>query len=134
MSPSAKSQRSIRRGRTAFELAVLLISIAATASVIGGLIASKVSGASGDADIRASVRATGQQASGGEIYEVVIRNVGGKTAENVVFEVTLGEETRELEILSVSKGDEEMATVVFPPGARGTAEVQILSYHMTTRG
>jgi uncharacterized protein (TIGR02588 family) len=133
MSPVKKPSR-VRRGRTTFELVVLILAIAATASVIGGLIASKVSGASGDTDIRANVRATGRQASGGVIYEVVIRNAGGKTAENVVLEVTLGEETRELEILSVSKGDEETATVVFPPGSTGTPDVEVLSYHMTTRG
>jgi hypothetical protein len=72
--------------------------------------------------------------SGGAIYEVVIRNVGDKTAENVMVEVTVGQEVRELEILSVGKADKETATVLFPSGTSDPATVRILSYHATTRG
>jgi uncharacterized protein (TIGR02588 family) len=129
MSSSRKQRR-----RTAFEIAVLAVSIAAVALVVVGLIVAAIGGGDGGADLRATVRATGRQASGGELYEVLIRNVGDETAENVVIEVTLGEETRELELLSVSKGDEEKATIVFPLGASGVASVDVLSYHETTRG
>lgn len=131
---SRRSSSGVRRERTRLELAVLFVSLAATASVVVGLIASGVTGASGGADLVATVNDTGRRASGGTVYELTIRNRGGETAENVVVEVTVGEETRELEILSVSKGDEEVATVIFPLGTTGAATARVLSYHQTTRG
>lgn len=124
----------LRRKRTPLELGVLAFSLAATVAVVGGLLASSVSGGDGGPDLRASARPTGEERSGGAVYEVVIRNVGGESAENVVVEVAIGEQVRELEILSVGKGDEETATVVFAPGTREPATVRILSYHATTRG
>lgn len=49
---------------------------------------------------------------------------GGETAENVVLEVRVGEELRELEILSIAKNDEEKAITVFPPEMAGRATVR----------
>ena len=123
-----------RRTRTPFEIAVLVIAITAVALIVAGLVIARLTGESGPPDLRVTVRGTGEQGSGGDLYEVSIRNVGGETAENVVIEVTLGDETREVEILSVAKGDEEQATVVFPAGSTGAPSARVLSYHMTTRG
>ena len=125
---------SLRRKRTPLELGVLVFSLAATAAVVTGLVAARLSGADGGPDLRASARPTGEERSEGAIYEVIILNAGGKTAENVMVEVAVGDEVRELEILSVAKGDDETATVVFPTGTRDQATVRILSYHATTRG
>jgi uncharacterized protein (TIGR02588 family) len=126
-------KRKARDARTPFEIAVLAVSVAATAAVVAGLVAFGLNG-KGPADLRAAVVETGIRASGGVVYEVTVRNLGGETAENVVLEVLAGEETRELELLSVSKGDEEKATVIFSVGTAGPATARVLSYHETTRG
>lgn len=126
--------RGLRRKRTSLELGVLVVSFLAAGAVVAGLVVSSFTGGEGGPDLRASTRPTGDARSGGTLYEVMVRNTGGETAENVVIEVTVGNETRELDILSVSKGDEEKAIVVFPPGTSGPATVEILSYHGTTRG
>jgi uncharacterized protein (TIGR02588 family) len=131
MSPG---KRGARRSRTLFETIALAVSLAAVSSIVIGLVLAAASGAKGPADLRASIRATGVVLSGGDVYELTVRNVGGETAENVVIEITLGEETRELELLSVSKGDDETASVIFPSGGTGTPLVEVLSYHETTRG
>lgn len=130
----SRAGRGLRRKRTALELVVLIVSVLAAGAVVAGLIVSSFTGGAGAPDLRAVAHATGEERSGGVVYEVTIRNAGGETAENVVLEVTVGTELRELEILSVSKGDEETATVVFPRGTSGDATVEILSYHATTRG
>ena len=130
----SRSRSRVRRGRTPLELAVLLVSLAAVASVVAGLIIASATGGEGPPDLVAVARPTGLERSGGALYELLVRNQGGQTAENVVVEVTVGSETREVEILSVSKGDEEVASVVFPRGTDGTAEARVLSYHETTRG
>lgn len=131
MSPA---KRGVRRSRTLFETIVLAVALAAVSSIVLGLVAARISGSRGAADLRASIRATGEAVSGGELYELTIRNVGGETAENVVIEITIGEETRELELLSISKGDDEKASIIFPSGSTGTPVVEVLSYHETTRG
>jgi hypothetical protein len=131
MSPA---KRGLRRGRTPFELAVLVVSLAATGAVVVGLVASGLRAGPDVADLRVTVRDWGVRVSEGAAFEVVVRNVGDKTAENVVVEVLAGEETRELELLSVSKRDEETATVIFPVGTTGPAAARVLSYHETTRG
>lgn len=131
MSPA---RRGIRRGRTPLELGVLIVSILAVATVAGGLIVANVRGGERRPDLHATVRGSGAQASGGVVYEVIVRNRGGQTAENVVVEVMVGDESRELDILSVAKDDEEVASVVFPPGTSGAGTARVLSYHETTRG
>jgi uncharacterized protein (TIGR02588 family) len=131
MSPA---KRGVWRGRTPFEIAVLVFSLAATGAVVAGLVAFGVTSGPDVADLRVTVRETGVRASGGAVFEVTVRNVGDKTAENVVVEVLAGDESRELELLSVSKRDEETATVIFPVGTTGPASARVLSYHETIRG
>lgn len=130
----SRSRRGLRRERTKLELGVLLVSVAAVGTVVVGLVVAGVSGGTGPPDLRATVGPSGVERSGGAVYELSVRNQGGQTAENVVVEVSVGSETREVEILSVSKGDEEVASVVFPRGTAGTATARVLSYHETTRG
>ena len=130
----SRSKRGLWRKRTPFEVAVLVVSLAATGSVLVGLVTFGITSGPKVADLRVTVSETGVAASGGVLYEVTVRNVGSKTAENVVVEIEAGEETRELELLSVSKGDDETATVVFPPSTRGPATATVQSYHETTRG
>lgn len=129
----SRSRRGVRRKRTFFETAVLVISLAAAAAVVGGLLVSGLTGPSGPADLSVAVQPTEARGSGGVVYEVIVSNRGGQTAENVVIEVTAGDETRELEILSVSKQDEEIAAVIFPAGS-DPPTARVLSYHETTRG
>ena len=112
----------------------MITSLLAIAAVVAGLIAASTSGGEGPPDLRTSVAPVGVERSGGVIYELTVENRGGATAENVVVEITVGEESREIEVLSVAKGDEESATVVFPPGTSGAAGAVVLSYHETTRG
>ncbi|HVF11986.1 MAG TPA: hypothetical protein VNA87_02765, partial [Actinomycetota bacterium] len=50
----------------------------------------------------------------GKTYEVTVSNDGGTTAEEVVVEVVAGDTTREIQFRAISKGDQEMATVVLP--------------------
>ena len=128
------AKRGLRRKRTALELSVLVVSVIAIAAVIGGLIVASVTGGEGTPDLRTSVAVPGVEGSGGVVYKVLVENRGGESAENVVIEITLGSEMREIQILSVAKGDEEEASVVFPPGTTGKPTARVLSYHSTTRG
>ena len=118
------SSRGIRRSRTSLELGVLVISLAATGAIVAGLVVAGVSGGDGGPDVRACARPTGVEPSGSVIYEVEIRNLGGQTAENVTLEVSVGNEVREIEVLSVAKGDSETLTLVFPPGTDSAATVR----------
>jgi uncharacterized protein (TIGR02588 family) len=130
----SRTGRGVGRKRTPLELGVLVVSILATAAVVVGLAVSAVTGGEGGPNVRATARPTGEERSGGAVYELTIRNDGGETAENVVIEVAVGDEVRELELLSVAKGDDETATVIFPSGTSEDATVRILSYHASTRG
>jgi uncharacterized protein (TIGR02588 family) len=126
--------RGIARKRTPLELGVLIVSVLSVLAIVVGLVVSGITGGAGGPDLRASAEPTGEERSGGAVYEVSIRNDGGETAENVVVEVTIGDQVREFELLSVAKGDEETATLIFPPGTSQDATVRILSYHSSTRG
>lgn len=127
------SRRSLRRERTPFEKGVLAVSILAVGSIIAGLLLASTTGAEGPPDLRVSVAETPINRSGGVVYAVTVRNVGGETAANVVIEVVVGGESREIELVSVAKGDEEEASAIFPPGTSGTARASVLSYHRATR-
>jgi hypothetical protein len=98
------------------------------------LLVAAVSGPSGPADLAVSIAGEPQRAGGGVVYQLTVRNKGGETAENVVIEAVIGSESREVTLLSVARGDEEQASVVFPEGATGPPQVQVLSYNSTTRG
>jgi pyruvate kinase len=60
--------------------------------------------------------------------EVMVENVGGTSAENVIVEVTVGDVTREVDLNLVAKGDTESATVVVPADATGRPRAEVVSY------
>lgn len=129
MTAKRNSGRSgVGRKRTTFEWVVLLVSLAATLAVVVGLVVSELSGDRGPVDLRVSVADAGEPASGGRPLEVTVTNVGGTSAENVTIEVTVGDVVREVTLDLVAKGDEESAEVVFPAGATGPPQAEVLSY------
>ena len=130
----SKRRVQIRRGRTPLELSVLVASLVAIAVVVVGLVVAGVTGGEGPPDLKTSVDPVAVERSGGVVYQVAVENRGGESAENVVIEIVIGSETREIEILSVARGDQEEASVVFPPGTTGRSTARVLSYHSTTRG
>jgi hypothetical protein len=125
---TAAKDRGVRRKRTSFEWALLLVSLAAALGLVVGLAISGVTGASGPADLEIGIAAVGVPASGGRPLEITVTNVGGTSAENVVVEVTVGDISRQVTLELVAKGDEESATVVVPAGASATPHAEILSY------
>lgn len=137
MSPAAAKARRVRtratRERSPFEIATLSVAVLAIAAVLVALFVSEVRVASGPADLRVQVTPAGTPHSGGAPYDVVVRNVGGETAENVEIEVTLGTETRTLTLPAVTRSDEERGTVVFPAGSSGAPEATIQSYTEVAR-
>lgn len=115
MSPSAGTQNRWLRKRTVLEWSVLVIALIAIVSVAAGLVIYSLSSETGPPDLRVDMRPTsGQDGS----YVVRVTNRGGTTAEDVVIEVTLGVETRQVEFMAVAKGDREEAIVVL----EGTGE------------
>lgn len=123
MSPAAKKDAK----STSFEVTVLVASIAAIVAVVAGLVVAGVQRVPEGPELKATVVRQGE-ASGGVAYVVRVRNDGGRTAETVVVEVTVGEETREAQIFAVARSDEETAVVIFPPGTTGGASAEIQSY------
>lgn len=124
---TAAKGRGIRRERTTFEWALLLVSVAAALTLVVGLAISGVTGASGPADLQIDI-AAGVPASGGQPLEITVTNVGGTSAENVVIEVTVGDISREVTLELVAKGDEESATVIVPADASATPHAGVVSY------
>ena len=120
--------RGIRRNRTPFEWALLVVSLAATLAVVAGLSASRLAGPRGPADLRVTVKDADGPASGGRPLEVTVTNVGGTSAQNVIVEVTVGDVTREVNLDLVAKGDTESAAVVVPAGAAGPPRAEVVSY------
>jgi uncharacterized protein (TIGR02588 family) len=116
------------RERTPFEWAILVVSLAATLAVMAGLVVSGLAGPGGPADLRVTVAGDDRPASGGRPLEVLVENLGGTSAENVIVEVTVGEVTREVDLDLVAKGETESATVVVPTGATGQAQAEVVSY------
>ncbi|MGH2690120.1 MAG: hypothetical protein ACRDKW_15140 [Actinomycetota bacterium] len=128
MSGGRKRPGGLKRKRSALEWALLLVSLAAIAGVVGSLVSYGLRAGGGPADLRVEARFTGT-GSGGSVFEVTVRNEGGATAERVMLEVTLGDVTREADIDVVAKGDREAAFVVFPTGDAGSAPVvRVVSY------
>ena len=124
----ASGSRGIRRERTPFEWALLVVSLVATVAVVAGLAVSGLAGARGPADLRVTVADAGGPASGGRPLEVTVTNAGGTSAENVIVEVTVGNVIREVNLDLVAKGDAESATVVVPTDAAGTPRAVVVSY------
>jgi uncharacterized protein (TIGR02588 family) len=124
----ASGSRGIRRERTPFEWALLVISLAATLAVVAGLVVSELAGPRGPADLRVTIADADEPASGGRPLEVTVTNVGGTSAENVIVEITVGEVTREVDLDLVAKGDTESAVVVVPADAAGAPHAAVVSY------
>jgi uncharacterized protein (TIGR02588 family) len=124
----ASGSRGIGRERTPFEWALLLVSLAATLSVIAVLVMGGVTGPGGPADLRVTIADAGEDARGGRPLEVIVTNAGGTSALNVLVEVTVGDVTREMSLDLVAKGDTESATVVLPAGATGEPHADVVSY------
>jgi uncharacterized protein (TIGR02588 family) len=120
--------RGIRRERTPFEWALLVVSLAATLAVVAGLVASGLEGPRGPADLRVTLEDADGPASGGRRLEVTVTNVGGTSAQNVIVEVTVDDVTREVNLDLVAKGDTESAGVVVPAGATGPPRAEVVSY------
>jgi uncharacterized protein (TIGR02588 family) len=125
---STRTSGGIARRRTAFEWAVLAVSLSATLIVAAGLVASELIGPDGPADLRVIVADEGVLASGGRSLEVTVTNAGGTSSENVIVEVTVGDITREADLDLVAKGDTESAVVVVPIDAAGEPAAQVVSY------
>lgn len=108
----SKATTGIRRHRTPFEWSILAVSIAAIATIAGGLVLFSVSSNSSPPDLRASLRVDGDH--------LVLRvdNRGGTTAEDVIVEISRGPSVVEVTFRSIAKGDFEEATVsIRGPGA-----------------
>lgn len=124
----ASGDRGLRRKRTPFEWALLVVSLAATLAMVAGLVVSGLAGPRGPADLRVTVSDAGGPASGGRPLEVTVTNVGGTSAENVIVEVTVGDVTREVNLDLVAKGDTESAAVVVPADATDEPRAEVASY------
>ena len=124
----ASGRPGIRRKRTPFEWALLVVSLAATLTVAAGLVVSELAGPHGPVDLRVTIADAGRPASGGRPLEVTVTNVGGASAENVIVEVTVGDVTREVNLDVVAKGDTESAAVVVPADAPGPPHAEVVSY------
>jgi uncharacterized protein (TIGR02588 family) len=124
----ASGSRGIRRERTPFEWALLVVSLAATLAVVAGLVVSELAGPRGPADLRVTIADADEPASGGRPLEVTVKNVGGTSAENVIVEITVGEVTREVNLDLVAKSDTESAVVVVPADAAGPPHAAVVSY------
>jgi uncharacterized protein (TIGR02588 family) len=124
----AAASRGIGRERTPFELALLVVSLAATLAVVAGLVVSGLTGPHGPADLRVTIADADEPASGGRPLEITVSNVGGTSAENVIVEVTVGDLTREVNLDLVAKGDTESATVVVPADSADPAHAEVVSY------
>lgn len=119
----------LKRERTPFEWALLAIALVAIGTVVVGLFRYAGQKAGGEAELAVEVADTGKLVDGGPQIEVTVRNTGGSGAEQVVTEVKMGEETREVTMTRIPKDDDASALVVFPPGTTGTPEGELLSYN-----
>lgn len=124
----SRASQGIRRDRTPLEIGILVISLLAIVAVVVALLMSDLRVATGPPDLRATVRQAGAPRSGGVPYEVLVRNEGGETAQNVEIEVTVDSETRTLNLTAVTRGDEETGVVLFPSGTTGAARAEVQSY------
>ncbi len=119
---------SLNRHRTPFEWGLLTTALFTIRVVLTGLFFYADKRAGGEAELTVKVRDTGKQFEGGRQVELTVRNTGGAGAEEVVTEVTMGSETREVSMVRIPKHDESKAIVSFPPGISGKPEAELLSY------
>ena len=129
-SESTKSSAlALKRERSPFEWILLLVALGSIGTVVVGLFLYAGHKAGGEAELEAEAVDTGKPVEGAPQVELTVRNTGGSGAEEVITEVTMGEETREVTMVRIPKDDEGTATVSFPPGTTGTPEAEILSYN-----
>jgi uncharacterized protein (TIGR02588 family) len=126
---SSLSHLALKRKRTPFEWVLLLVALAAIGTIVVGLFLYAGHKAGGEAELVVEAVDTGKPVDGAPQVEVTVRNVGGSGAEEVVTEVTMGAETREVTMTRIPKDDEATAIVSFPPGTTGTPEAELLSYN-----
>jgi hypothetical protein len=116
------SKSALRRERTAFEWAILALSVAAIAAIVAGLIIASIGYETGPADLRTSLQPDGEP----NRFVLSVTNEGGATAEHVRVLVRRGSGSVEVELLAVPKGDVEEAFVRI--GGRGRPTAQVQSY------
>jgi uncharacterized protein (TIGR02588 family) len=117
---------SPRRKINRFEQMVLAVSVLAIVAVMGGLTYYGITSGTGPAELETTIMDTGRRVNGEKVYSVVIQNKGGKTAEDLIIEVSAGETTLEVDIRLVTKGDKEEVFVMLPEGIE--PEAKIISY------
>ena len=115
-----------KKKRNRFEIVILAASVLAIAAVIGGLAFYGLTSGTGPAELETTIMDTGQRVDGDKVYNVVVNNKGGKTAEDLIIEVTAGDTTLEVDIRFVTKGDREESFVMLPEGVE--PEVKVVSY------
>ncbi|HEX2150298.1 MAG TPA: hypothetical protein VHI31_09030 [Actinomycetota bacterium] len=120
---------NLKRERTPFEWVLLAVASASIGAVIVGLFLYAGHKAGGEAELTVEVTDTGKMFQVGPQVELTVRNMGGSGAEEVVTEVTMGEESREVTMVRIPKDDEASAVVTFPEGTTGTPEAELLSYN-----
>lgn len=105
-------------------MSVLGLAILGILLVIGGLLAYGTTTGDSGADLAVEVQRKSDGPSGQDLYQLKVFNRGSKTAEEVVVEVSSGQNVRDIEFKSVPKGDGEEAMFLMPAGQEPpTAEV-----------
>ncbi len=120
MSPT-KEKADLKRRRTAFEWAIGIVAAVCITTLVGGLIYYGFTAGTGPPDLTATITPEDEGA-----YTLTVTNKGGTTAEDVVVEVTSGEDVKEVHFRAVAKGHKEEATVIFEQG--GQAEAKVLTF------
>lgn len=113
-------------GEKLFDRAIFIASLVVIVAVVGGLFWYGFTIGSGPAELEATITDTEQKSGDERVYLVTVENKGGKTVEDLILEVSAGEESREVEIRFVTKGDSEEVFVSFP--GEDKPEVRVVSY------
>ncbi len=116
-----KKQNSLMRKRTVFEWGILIASVIAICSIGVGLLFYSFSFKPGPPDLRVTVLPVGDHEGR---FSVRVDNRGGTTAEDVVVEVTSGDQTQEVEFRAIPKGESEEAFLEIDGPSRPTARVK----------
>ncbi|MEX2395204.1 MAG: hypothetical protein WD826_12080 [Actinomycetota bacterium] len=116
-----RKDSSLKRERTPFEWVVLVVSLAAIATIAAGLLAFGVGGRPGPARLKVTIDDPSAKA-----FLVTVSNIGGTTAEEVVVDVERGSESHEVAFRAVPKGDKEEAVVSL--GGSADAKATVLSF------
>ncbi|HVE75136.1 MAG TPA: hypothetical protein VND22_00020 [Actinomycetota bacterium] len=119
---SAKKKTDLKRKRTAFEWAIGIVAAACITTMVGGLVYYGFTAGTGPPDLAATITPEGEGK-----YTLTVTNKGGTTAEDVVVEVTSGEDVQEVQFLAVAKGHKEEATVIFEEAGQ-QPEAKVLTF------